>query len=340
MKGTIDTSPLSTHLNNYVNSRKSGSFLKLDADEVNEYVFSLRKSNIKNLISKYYVGMSLNLTNTSQLSVTGYFSSMAFHSSANIINEIDNIVLTYLTNDLGKSIKTENVPLAANNSLSGTSNFLEVLACIDSLPVSLLNFINSIIVALMIGISVIHIGREKTNGSKQLQMLTGIKRSTYWLSNYLFDMIIHILNITFIVIVLKIVDVIKNDTTSETNSIAGNESLGYFYLLLLISCFSWCTYSYVWSFFFKSEIIGFVVLVIVLGFAAFLDIIWTFVELLIINGTKVKNGGAKFMYALRIIFALVFPNVNIKRGLYNLKIRNNTYCIDSVNEILAGNFFV
>nr|UOU03315.1 ATP-binding cassette subfamily A3-like 2 [Brachionus rubens] len=339
LKGSVDTTQLSAHVKNHFSQSKipGVTLSQLDNDLVNEHVLSLRKSDIKNMLKNYYVGMSLNLTNTSKLSVTGYFSSLAFHSSANLINEIDNLVLTYLTNDPTRSIKTENVPLAANNTLSGTSNFLELLACIDSLPVSLLNFINSIIIALMIGIMVLHVGREKVNGSKQLQMLSGINPITYWLSHYIFDLIIHLINISLIVIALKIVDSIKNDKTSEINAIAGNETLGYFFLLLLISCLSWSLYAYVWSFFFKSEIIGFVVLVIVLGFASFLDIIWTFVELLIINGGKTRNIGADFMYALKIIFALVFPNVTVKRGLYNLKIRSNSYCVDAVNQVLAMN---
>ncbi|CAF0703608.1 unnamed protein product [Brachionus calyciflorus] len=335
----VDSSALKNNLTNFFSqSRRPGIILnQLDQDEVNEYVLSQRKNNIKNLLNNYYMGFSLNMINTSQISMTGYFSSMAFHSSANIINELDNFLLTFLTNDLSRSIKTENVPLASNNTLSGTNNFLEVLACLDSLPVSLLNFMNSIIVAFMIGVMVIHIGRERTNGSKQLQLLSGIRSSTYWLSNYLFDMVIHLINITLIVIALKVVDVIKNDPTSESNAIAGNETLGYFFLLLLLSCFSWCTLSYIWSFLFKSEIIGFVVLVIMLGFAAFLDIIWNFVELLVLNGAKTSNAGADFFSALRIIMALVFPNVTIKRGLYNLKIRSNKYCIDAVNGVLATN---
>nr|QUF59430.1 ATP-binding cassette transporter Abca3-like2 [Brachionus angularis] len=340
VKGEIDTTPVNNLINNYFTQiRLPGvSLLKLDNDSINEYVLSYRKSNVKNLLNNYYAGFVLNLTNNTDLSATFYYNSLAFHSSANILNEIDNLIFNFLTNDYSKSISTINVPIQSNNTLSGTSNFLEVLACIDSLPVSLLNFINSIIVAFMIGIMVIHIAREKVNGSKQLQLLSGTHYMTYWFSNYLFDFLIHLINISLIVIFLKIVDVAKNDTSSETNAIAGNETLGYFYLLLFLSSFSWCTIAFIWSFFFKSEIIGFVVLVIVLGFASFLDIIWTFIELLIQNGSNVKQPGSKLMNVIRIIFALVFPNVTIKRGLYNLKIRTNSYCIDSVNSVLGDNF--
>ena len=319
-------------------NRPSITLEKVNSD-VNDYVLQQRKNDIKNLISKYYQGMHFNLTN-SKLYATLFFNSMAFHSSANMLNEIDNILL-YLANgnSMAKTINTINAPLSSNSSLSSTTNFLEILACIDSLPVSLLNFINSIIVALMISFMVMHVARERTNGSKQLQMLSGIHYTTYWIANYLFDLIIYVFNISTIVFILKMVDLAKNDTTTEVNAIAGNESLGYFYLLLLFSSFSWCTLAYIWSFLFKSDIIGFVVLAIILGFAAFLDVIWIFVQLLIINSNNNQaNGASNFIYAIRVIFLLLFPNVITKRGLYDLKIRSNSYCISSANTVLASKF--
>jgi hypothetical protein len=40
------------------------------------------------------------------------------------------------------------------------------------------------------------------------------------------------------------------------------------------------------------------------------------------------------MELLRYFFAIFFPNVTVKRGLYNIKIRTNDYCISSLNSIL------
>jgi len=210
------------------------------------------------------------------------------------------------------------------------------LACIDSFPVSLLNFINAVIVAFMISIMVMHVARERTNGSKQLQMLSGLHYGTYWFSNFLFDMAIYIFNISTMVFFLKMVDLGKNDTSSETYAIAGDQTLGYFYLLLLFSSLSWCVYAYIWSFLFKTDIICFVVLLIILGFAAFLDSIWVFIQLLVLDGSKTPTPGSNLLFTIRIIFTLLFPNIVIKRGLYNLKIRSNAYCIDAVNKNLAS----
>lgn len=44
------------------------------------------------------------------------------------------------------------------------------------------------------------------------------------------------------------------------------------------------------------------------------------------------------MNVLRYFLVILFPNVTIKRGLYNLKIRTNDYCINSLNSILNAGY--
>jgi hypothetical protein len=319
-------------IKSYYSNDSGISLSQQSNDTVNEYVLSLRNLDLNNLISNYFVGFSIN-----QTSAVIYWNSMVFHSSANILNDVDNFLLNLITNNPSRSISTINKPISANSSLDSAGSYLEVLACIDSLPLTLLNFLNGIIVALMIGLMVVHVGRERSNGSKQLQFLSGTHYFTYWFTNYLFDLIVYVFNISTMIIALKIVNAAKNDPSDEVYTIASDNTLGYLYLLMLISSFSWCTYAYIWSFFFKSEIVGFVVLAIFLGFMAFLDVIWIFVQLLIQSGSTTSTPGSSLMRALRLIFALLFPNVTIKRGMYNLKIKNNDYCIQYVNQYLAGN---
>jgi hypothetical protein len=72
-----------------------------------------------------------------------------------------------------------------------------------------------------------------------------------------------------------------------------------------------------------------------LGFLAFIDPILTFIELLIINGGS-ASGGSRAIRGIRYLLIFLFPNLTVKRGLYDMKIRSNNYCIDSVNKYLAG----
>jgi ABC-type multidrug transport system ATPase subunit len=181
-----------------------------------------------------------------------------------------------------------------------------------------------------------HVTRERVNGSKQLQLLSGVHYITYWISNYLFDMLTCFFNASMLVIALKIVDAIKNDSTNEIRPVV--ESLGYFYILLVISMFAWMTFAYFWSFFFSSDIICFVVVVIILGVLTFVDMIFAFLILLFQDGKSELQSSTRLINALRNIMTLLFPNILVKRGIYNIKIRTNDYCITELNEIILTDY--
>jgi hypothetical protein len=161
---------------------------------------------------------------------------------------------------------------------------------------------------------------------------------TYWIANHIFDLSICLFNISTIVCSLKIINSLRNDITVEIYSIGSDPQTGYFFLLLFVSTFSWTTLAYIWSFFFKSEIIGFVVLAIILGVAAFLDMILAFVILLIQTDSGGMNG-SNLINLIRAIFTILFPNVLVKRGMFDLKITKNSYCISSLNRIINSKFF-
>jgi len=48
--------------------------------------------------------------------------------------------------------------------------------------------------------------------------------------------------------------------------------------------------------------------------------------------------GSELMNTVRYALAIFFPNVTLKRALYNLKIRDNDYCINSLNGILNTSY--
>lgn len=279
---TDPTGSLTTYINSvYTSTSRPNVNLNLITNaDINNYVLSLRGSGLyKNLLKDYYAGMNLNYTG-SVLYANAYFSSLAFHSSASIINEINTLNLMTLAGDSTKSIRTYNIPYKQNSTTS--NSFLDSLACIDTLPLSLLNFMNSIIVAFIISVMVMHVARERCNGSKQLQMLSGLHYATYWLSNYVFDFLTCLFNIVTMVVAMKIVDSSRKDPTIETYPIASDGgALGSFFFMMVFNSFSWCTFAYIWSFYFKSDIIVFIVLFVLLGLAAYLDMVWTLVQILV-----------------------------------------------------------
>ena len=310
LNGTVST----TTLQNYITTQyaSSGVTLSQISDDPTSVVLNLRKGDIRNTINNYYMGMELNLAAANKLTAVSYFSSMAFHSSANMLNEIDNLLL-YVSTGYGTtySISTINSPIAQNSSAPSRASYLNSLACVDSFPVTLLNFVMAVIIAIVIAFQVMHVARERNNGSKQMQMLSGIHYVTYWVANYLFDSIIMVFQCSMLIIMLAIVNAIKNNSDAEVYKIASSNLLGYAYLLLLFSCMTWCTLAYIWSFLFKADIIGFIVLLIVLGLFAFIDIVLVFVQLILVaSNNSQPNGLTNLIAGIRIIFALIFPNVN------------------------------
>lgn len=297
----------------------------------------VRKSNQKYLYSDYFVGMSLDATSSTAFTAEVFYSTVVFHSAGAIINEIDNLLLQYMKSSTAYSITTYNAPLPkASTGSASSSTFLDVLPCLDIMPLSLLNFLNSILIGFIIGILTMHISREKINGSKQLQILSGTNYSSYWLANYLFDWPIAFFNLCSIVIVIVIMSAIRNDSTNELWAIGSNSKAGYLFFFLWVSSFSWLNYAYVWSFFFKSDIVSFIVLAILMGMMAFFDVIITFIQILFVSYSGKSTGPSMFISAIRYIIAIFFPNVTVKRAIYDLKVQGNTFCIDAANLALAS----
>jgi hypothetical protein len=339
LNGTFNLLPAKTLISNFYTptNRPGIQLIELSNENVSNYVLDKRKYDIKYLVNDFFIGMKLNITSDEKLYATMYYNSLALHSSAIAVNEISNLLLAFLTRNYKKSISTINSPLSSNNSLYTGDDFLQYLACMDVLPVSVLNMLNSVIVSLIISFMVINISRERINGSKSLQYITRTNFVTYWLSNYLFDLVICFFNLTSMIVVLKLVDLIRNDPTNESYPIASNSTLAYVLLLFLLSSFSWCTFAYIWSFFFKTDLIGFISLAIILGVAGFLDMVWSFIQLFVnLDVQSSSQAVNNLMNVLRYIFLFTFPNVTIKRGLYNLKIRQNKYCINSLNNIIKS----
>ena len=268
-----------------------------DFSNISDYVLDKRKNDIKNLVNDYYFGMQLNVISDSKFSANLYYSTMAFHSSSVILNELTNLYLKFLTNDLTKTITTYNSPITLNEATFVSNGFLDNLACIDVLPTSLLNLINAEIAAFIISLISIHITNERENGFKTLQFISSVQFYVYWLSNYFFDILICFFSISTNIIALKIVDSIKNDPSNEVHAIISNDSASYFFFLFFVSSLSWPLVAYIFSFFFKSDIICFVILFIIQSVAAFIDMLSSFIQLFINLETPGNNS-----YFSRLIF--------------------------------------
>ncbi len=187
-----------------------------------------------------------------------------------------------------------------------------------------------------------HVAKEKINGSKNLQLLSGTHQLTYWASNYLFDYALCLYNACLLIVVIAALGFARNSglaSVSDVSITAQWPTIGYVILVLLVSSLSWPVYGYCWSFFFKSDVTAFVVLLLLLSVATFLDVIFSFVQIFahITNASLAADSALPLlMYALRLLLSIFFPNVTIKRQLFDLRLRSNNYCIDTLNSIIKS----
>jgi len=182
-----------------------------------------------------------------------------------------------------------------------------------------------------------HVSKEKMNGSKSLQLISNTHITAYWISNYLFDFFICFLNISFLVVVFSFVNAIRNDPASDIYLISKSPTLGYFFLVILMSSLNWTTYAYCWTHFFKTDVNSFIVLFLLLGVASFLDVACSFIQIFIHiadESLEYNSPSSLTFYLFRIILSVLFPNVLVKRELFNFRLRSNSYCIDALNKLL------
>ena len=328
---------------NFYKSSKNPSLTieKLDNDSIATFVLEKRK-DINNLVRNYYTGLSFDIDSNNKISANAYYSTLAYHSGASVINEITNLLMAFYSNNLNQTITTHNTPLSATGYYTNIPiiDIIQFLSCIDVPPFSLNNFFNGIIISVFMSFFVAHVGRERINGSKHIQLLSGVHFVTYWIGNLIYDMIICLYTITGLVIAFKIMDVILNSPLSETFPIANGLNLFYYFILLLFSSFGWLMYAYSLSHFYKTEIVGFIVLLLVMAMAVFLDTIWCFLQFLLNEDTSLNNKLNKVLGVIRWVFVLLFPSVTIKRGLFDLKIRDSSYCIKILNEFFKSKFII
>ncbi len=322
-------------------SRANLNLFKVNGS-IPKFVFDKHNSNLNSLISQYLFGMSWFVSEISnsvnELEIVVYYSKMAYHTVAVIVNEVSNLLLAYLnSNQLNKTIRTFNVPILPTSNLKTSNNFLNYLSCFDIIPMSMFSFLTSIVIGLVISLIVMHVSKEKTTGSKRQQLISNTHPVAYWLSNYLFDYFICFVSIVLIVVSLAIVNQIRDNNKTDVHLITSWPNLAYFVFILLFSSLVWPLYAYCFLSFFKSDIASFVILLVMLGLTPLVDIILSFIQIfthITDPDVAVDSPVIVLMFSLRIVLCVLFPNITIRRQLYNLRIRSNEFCVDSLNKVL------
>lgn len=186
----------------------------------------------------------------------------------------------------------------------------------------------------MISCATINLIRDRASGSKSLQLLSGTRALTYWLSNLIFDTIVFTLTISSLILSIKFVAMVRTSDDAiggDTYVLAKNPNiLAYLFLFMAFASFSWSIFVYVCSFVFTSDIVGFIVVLLVLTFACLIDILIVYFKLF--------DPSLAYIYdPLRYTFAFLFPNIAVKRAIFNLKLQELASCLKVINKAFKFN---
>jgi hypothetical protein len=114
----------------------------------------------------------------------------------------------FYANSSDKMIITTNQPILTTSTTSSVlERFLQLVYCFDTLPLSLFNFLNSIVAVTFISILIVPLIHERVSRSKDLQLLTNLKKRSYWLSNAIFDILSCFVISILLTIIIKVIKI-------------------------------------------------------------------------------------------------------------------------------------
>ncbi|CAF4744310.1 unnamed protein product [Rotaria sp. Silwood1] len=312
---------------------------------VNEVVSQWNESE-DIFVDKYQIGFGLlnNLTSSNQsLTFDVYFSTVNYHTMATSLSVATTSLFQFYANSSSKMIVTTNQPiLTRGEPLSEEDRFFQMIFCFDTLPLSLFNFINSVLAAVFIGILSSNSIRERLTHSKDLQLLTHLSKFTYWFSTALYDFSICLILCAILTIIVKIGAVYRVDSGAEVQIYITDQHMGYLFLMFILYSLASLPFIYVYSFIPGTELIGFIIFFIVNVLVCFLDVVLGFIGVFsgskpLPDGTLVNRTGT-IMTNIRWVLSALFPTVNLKHALFNIRLRSSDLCIAAVNSVMGTNY--
>jgi hypothetical protein len=98
---------------------------------------------------------------------------------------------------------------------------------------------------------------------------------------------------------------------------------------------------YAYSFSPNSELIGFVTFFILNAIGVFLNMIFDFISVFsqaqAVNATS-QTRLSSVMNNITWALAVIFPSVNLKRALFNIRLKSNPSCISSLNSLFFASY--
>ncbi|CAG2169599.1 unnamed protein product [Oppiella nova] len=200
---TNDTNSEDFGLKYYIpNARRHGmSAALLKTESPNEWLITKSKS-FEEYVMKYTMGASANEASGSFL-LQLWYSLESTHSLPLSINLMYESLVQYFISQMRNDFTittTNEIPKPKNEFTEepGSNIASAIVTCVLLMPIAL-PFLGASYVVYPI--------QEMVSKSKLLQLMTGLSSFTYWLSNYLFDLLNHLLAIVLLMLIIYICDI-------------------------------------------------------------------------------------------------------------------------------------
>ncbi|XP_073229976.1 phospholipid-transporting ATPase ABCA3-like [Porites lutea] len=290
-----------------------------------EYV--LEQSNASNYFNVYVAGFSLapqippmstnmsNMTNNKGMipaekrpdtETTLWYSNEGYHTIAEALSAMSNILLTDAMGDDSYSIEATNYPLPntiKNKADNVTSDFSALLLAI---------FL-ALGMAFMSASFVTFIVQERVSKAKHLQFVSGVDVVSYWFATYTWDFINYLVPALGILILFAAFQVESYE-----------DELGIVFLMLIL--FGLCVLPFVYclSFIFKSPLVGYVLIVFVLSILSLAMLITVFVLQVPTIDLKDEADVLHYIFMLVPTYTLAYAFVDLNANYGFRKVCNES----------------
>ncbi|KAJ7352721.1 hypothetical protein OS493_034326 [Desmophyllum pertusum] len=297
-----------------------------DLTDLNTYFSEhvLEDSNASNYFNVYVAGFTLapkvpamimpsNKTNSSgtspvasQTETTVWYSNEAYHTIAEALSAMSNILLTDQTGDSSYSIETTNYPLpnsVTNKADNVTGDFSALLLAI---------FL-ALGMAFMAASFVTFIVQERVSKAKHLQFVSGVDVFSYWFATYTWDFINYFFPALVILILFAAFQV---DSYQE--------ELGIVFLMLIL--FGLCVLPFVYclSFAFTSPLVGYALIVFVLSILSLAMLITVFVLQLPSLDLEEEAEITHYVFMLIPTYTLAYSFIDLNQNYGYRKVCNES----------------
>ncbi|CAM4928643.1 unnamed protein product [Rotaria socialis] len=329
------------YLSNYL-TEMGANLDVINTSNITDYVLSRNQVSYDVYVNKYQMGFAIS-RNIQLFTFNVFFSTVNYHAMATSLSVATTSLFQYYANSSLRHIETINQPFSTvSNSVTPRAIFYDQIYCFDTIPLSLLNFINSIIAAIFISILALNIIRERIRHSKDLQLLTNTSKKLYWLSNFIYDLALCLILSALLTIAVKIGSAANPVPNVEVKIYQGTAQIGYFFLLYVMFSLASLPFMYSYSFIPQSELIGFIMFLMLNALVCFIDMVFGFIALFSQASPSASlteiGTTARSMLILRALLAGIFPTINFKQALYNIRLRSDPNCISAINAILITNY--